>query len=171
VAPVPITVAGDRDRLAQVAHNLVRNALSHTPPGTAVRVSVSAQHGMGVIQVSDEGPGLDPARAAQVFDRFYRGDASRSSEGTGLGLAIVRAIAVSSGGDAWVTSTPGSGAVFTVEIPLVDQEPTAPPAPSPSVGVSDPAGQSPPEAGEHRDGERPAPVPPTAADHRRQFTG
>jgi two-component system, OmpR family, sensor kinase len=171
VAPSPVTVAGDRDRLAQVAHNLVRNALSHTPPGTAVRVSVWAQHGMGVIQVSDEGLGLDPARAAQVFDRFYRGDASRSSEGTGLGLAIVRAIAVSSGGDAWVTSTPGSGAVFTVEIPLVDQEPTVPPASSPSVGTSDAVGESPPEAGERRDGVGPAPVPPDGAEHRRQFTG
>jgi hypothetical protein len=106
-----------------------------------------------------------------VFDRFYRGDASRSSEGTGLGLAIVRAIAVSSGGDAWVTSTPGSGAVFTVEIPLVDQEPTVPPASSPSVGTSDAVGESPPEAGERRDGVGPAPVPPDGAEHRRQFTG
>ncbi|MGH9092389.1 MAG: sensor histidine kinase [Acidimicrobiales bacterium] len=119
VAPAPVVVAGDRDRLAQVAHNLVRNALAHTPPGTRVRVAVSAEGAMGVVRVSDEGPGMDPARAARVFDRFYRGDASRTSEGTGLGLSIVRAIAQASGGSARVTSTPGWGAEFTVEIPLV----------------------------------------------------
>jgi two-component system OmpR family sensor kinase len=139
VAPAPVTVAGDRDRLAQVAHNLVRNALTHTPPGTPVQASIAVERGMGVLRVSDEGPGLDPARAAQVFDRFYRGDASRTGEGTGLGLAIVRAIAVASGGDAWVTSTPGRGAVFTVTIPLVDQARpagprTAGPSQIPSAG-------------------------------------
>ncbi len=120
VAPGPVTVAGDHDRLAQVAHNLVRNALSHTPPGTPVRVAVSAEGGMGVVRVSDRGPGLDPAQAARVFDRFYRGDASRTGSGTGLGLSIVRAIAEALGGNARIWSSPGQGAVFTVEIPLAD---------------------------------------------------
>jgi two-component system OmpR family sensor kinase len=119
LATGPVMVVGDYDRLAQVAHNLVRNALSHTPPETPVQVAVSAQHGMGVIRVSDEGPGLDPSQATRVFDRFYRGDASRTGQGTGLGLAIVRAIAEALGGNARVVSVPGKGAIFTVEIPLV----------------------------------------------------
>lgn len=153
VAPEPVTVAGDRDRLAQVAHNLVRNALAHTPPGTPVRVSVSAEGRMGVLRVADQGPGLDRDRADRVFDRFYRGDASRSTEGTGLGLAIVRAIAEASGGDAWVASTPGRGAEFTVEIPLVSGRP-APAAPGNGAqGGSHPA--TGPVAGA-------APVAPTA---------
>jgi signal transduction histidine kinase len=119
LATGPVMVVGDYDRLAQVAHNLVRNALSHTPPETPVQVAVSAQNGMGVIRVSDEGPGLDPSQATRVFDRFYRGDASRTGQGTGLGLAIVRAIAEALGGNARVVSVPGKGAIFTVEIPLV----------------------------------------------------
>jgi len=135
VAPAPVVVVGDRDRLVQVAHNLVRNALSHTPPGTAVQVEVSAADGRGVLRVVDAGPGLDPAQAARVFDRFYRGDASRTGNGTGLGLAIVQAIAVALGGHARVESSPGGGAAFTVELPLADEVGAAtPPA---TVGHDD----------------------------------
>ena len=74
----PVVVIGDPERLAQVAHNLVRNALAHTPAGTKVGVSTRAQAGMGVIEVSDNGPGIPPEEAARVFDRFYQGDKSRS---------------------------------------------------------------------------------------------
>jgi len=131
VAPDPVVVTGDRDRLVQVAHNLVRNALSHTPSGTPVRVEVSATGRWGLLRVVDQGPGLDPAQATRVFDRFYRGDAARTGQGTGLGLSIVRAIAESLGGRARVESVPGHGAAFTVELPLADQ--TAQPAgPSPA---------------------------------------
>lgn len=117
-APGSVVVLGDRDRLAQVAHNLIRNALSHTPAGTPVAITVSRRQGMGVMEVRDEGPGLDPQEAARAFDRFYRADASRSGQGTGLGLSIVRAIAEALGGQASLTSAPGAGATFTVEIPL-----------------------------------------------------
>jgi two-component system OmpR family sensor kinase len=117
-ADSPVVVEGDPDRLAQVAHNLVRNALTHTPAGSPVVVSVTADRGMGVVRVSDRGPGLASEQAARVFDRFYRGDAARTGQGTGLGLAIVRAIAVALGGRAGVSSAPGEGSVFTVEIPL-----------------------------------------------------
>jgi two-component system OmpR family sensor kinase len=159
-APAPVVVAGDRDRLAQVAHNLVRNALAHTPPGTPVRVSVSAEDGMGVIRVSDEGPGLDPVKASRVFDRFYRGDASRTGEGTGLGLAIVRAIAEASGGSARVASTPGWGAEFTVEIPLMGGGGPGVPPPRPPGGA--------PTA---RPGQQPVGAGRVDAERRRQFTG
>jgi two-component system, OmpR family, sensor kinase len=118
IAPAAVIVLGDRDRLGQVAHNLVRNALAHTPPGTPVRVEVNAQRGMGRLVVVDEGPGIDPAAATRVFDRFYRGDAARTGEGTGLGLAIVRAIAEALHGTASVHSELGHGATFTVELPL-----------------------------------------------------
>ncbi|MDA8309532.1 MAG: HAMP domain-containing sensor histidine kinase [Actinomycetota bacterium] len=121
VAPEPVTVAGDRDRLAQVAHNLVQNALVHTAPGTPVRVEVSAAGGMGVLRVVDEGPGLTAERRARIFDRFYRGDRARTGEGVGLGLSIVRAIAEALGGRAWVQPrTDHEGNVFGVEVPLID---------------------------------------------------
>jgi two-component system OmpR family sensor kinase len=113
-----VVVVGDAERLTQVAHNLVRNALAHTPAGSTVLVSVQAEHGMGVIRVTDNGPGIDPAMASRVFDRFYRGDPARSGPGTGLGLAIVRAIAVALGGTAEVAVSTGSGACVLVRIPL-----------------------------------------------------
>jgi two-component system, OmpR family, sensor kinase len=114
-----VVVTGDAERLTQVAHNLVRNALTHTPAGSTVRVSVRAEDGMGVLRVADNGPGMDPVTASRVFDRFYRGDPGRSGPGTGLGLAIVRAIALALGGTAEVEEPgPGQGATVLVRIPL-----------------------------------------------------
>ena len=114
----PVVVVGDGERLAQVAHNLVRNALAHTPDGTHVWVSTGVERGEGHIRVADDGPGIPPDDMARVFDRFYQGDKSRSGAGTGLGLAIVRAIAEALHGTADVESTPGRGATITVRIPL-----------------------------------------------------
>ncbi len=111
-------VLGDPERLAQVAHNLVRNALAHTPAGTEVRVSTGVDHDMGFIKVSDDGPGIPPEKTARVFDRFYQSDPSRSASGTGLGLAIVRAIAEALHGTAEVVPTSTAGATVLVEIPL-----------------------------------------------------
>ena len=70
--------------------------------------------------MADAGPGLDPDDAAQVFERFYRADASRhrSSGGSGLGLSIVQAVTEAHGGRAGVDSTPGAGATFWVELPV-----------------------------------------------------
>jgi two-component system, OmpR family, sensor kinase len=113
-----VVVLGDAERLTQVAHNLVRNALTHTPPGSRVTVSAQPERGMGVIRVSDNGPGIDPALAARVFDRFSRGNPGRTGPGSGLGLAIVRAIAEALGGSAEVTSSTTGGASVVVRIPL-----------------------------------------------------
>jgi two-component system OmpR family sensor kinase len=113
-----VVVLGDAERLTQVAHNLVRNALTHTPPGTTVRVSARAEGDMGVLRVTDNGPGLDAVTASRMFDRFYRGDRGRSGPGTGLGLAIVRAIAVALGGTAEADSGANRGATVFVRIPL-----------------------------------------------------
>ena len=125
----PVVVLGDGERLAQVAHNLVRNALAHTPPGTEVIVSTGVAHTMGYIQVSDNGPGIPPGEAARVFDRFFQGDPSRSATGTGLGLAIVRAIAEALHGTAEVLSTGGAGATLVVKIPLAATHVAAGPRP------------------------------------------
>ncbi|MGH9007437.1 MAG: sensor histidine kinase [Acidimicrobiales bacterium] len=114
----PVVVLGDRDRLGQVADNLVRNALDHTPPGTPVRVGVRADGSRGYLTVSDHGPGLSPEAASKVFDRFWRDDSARTGGGSGLGLSIVRAISEVLGGSASVRSVPGHGATFEVAIPL-----------------------------------------------------
>ncbi|MHB8218888.1 MAG: sensor histidine kinase [Acidimicrobiales bacterium] len=136
-ARVPVIVAGDRDRLVQVAHNVVRNALTHTPPGTPVVVSVTTSGPMGVLEVRDEGEGMTPDEAARVFDRFYRGDTSRSGQGTGLGLAIVRAIAEALGGGARVESYEGRGSTFVVTVPLIGEP--VPDGPRRSLGRDRPA--------------------------------
>jgi len=130
----PVLVVGDGERLAQVAHNLVRNALAHTPPGTEVSVSTGVAQNMGYIEVSDNGPGIAPGEAGRVFDRFYQGDPSRSATGTGLGLAIVRAIAEALHGSAEVLSVPGprSGATLVVRIPLAATHVAAAASPTPA---------------------------------------
>ena len=127
----PVVVLGDGERLAQVAHNLVRNALAHTPAGTTVRVSTGVEGRMGFIEVADNGPGIPPAEARRVFDRFYQRDPSRSGGGTGLGLAIVRAIAEALGGSADVVPAPGPGATLRVTIPLSTSPAAAASGPAP----------------------------------------
>jgi len=131
VAPERVVVVGDRDRLGQVAHNLVRNALDHTPLSARVEVAVRRDAAMGILEVRDEGPGMEPEQAARVFDRFYRADSARTGRGTGLGLAIVRAIALALEGTASVDSVVGEGTVFRVEIPLEDA--AGPPGARPGV--------------------------------------
>jgi two-component system OmpR family sensor kinase len=150
----PVVVLGDDERLAQVAHNLVRNALAHTPAGTTVRVSTGVSGRMGFVEVADDGPGIAPEEANRVFDRFYQADRSRSGGGTGLGLAIVRAIAEALGGSAEVVD-PGpeenAGATLRVKIPLAATHvaaaaasPSSPPAPSPTPAPASPTPPTPP---------------------------
>lgn len=118
----PVTVAGDESALRQVVGNLLTNARVHTPPGTPVHVSVSSRaDDVAVLEVADEGPGMDTATASKVFDRFYRADRSRAradaTGGSGLGLSIVEAVVSAHGGRVGVASSPGNGARFTVELP------------------------------------------------------
>jgi len=115
-----VFVLGDASRLRQVLDNLLRNAVVHTPEGTPVHVAVRLDGPLAVVTVADEGPGLSADQAARLFDRFYRGSEARTGEGTGLGLSIVAALASAHGGRAFVTSTPGEGTVFTVELPASD---------------------------------------------------
>ena len=125
-----VEVLGDRDRLRQVADNLLANVRAHTPPGSPADVVVRAD-GDAVLEVADRGPGLPEDAAAQVFERFYRADPSRARDGaggaggSGLGLSIVRAIAEAHGGTATVSARPGGGAVFSVRLPLLHEPPPA----------------------------------------------
>jgi len=98
----PIEIEGDAARLHQAVMNLLSNAARHTPPGTHVTARVAAAGDSAVIEVIDDGPGVDPELAPNVFGRFVRGDSSRSraAGSTGLGLAIVEAIARAHGGTA-----------------------------------------------------------------------
>jgi len=112
----------DQERMNQVLHNLVANAIRHTPHGG--RVSIRAwQEGASLqLEVADTGEGIQPADLAQVFERFYRVDRSRrrAQGGTGLGLSIARAIVEAQGGtiDAYSTGVAGEGSRFRIGLPL-----------------------------------------------------
>jgi len=110
-------VEATEDRLLQVFENLLDNAVSFSPEGGTVRVVTSANDGMVVTRISDEGPGIAEPHRNRIFDRFftYRPDASRRSH-TGLGLAIVKAIVEGYGGT--ITASNGEiGAVFEIRLP------------------------------------------------------
>ncbi|MFJ7957185.1 ATP-binding protein [Streptomyces sp. NPDC096319] len=113
-----VLVRADGARLQQVLVNLLANARTHTPPGTEVTARVRTDGTGTCVDVEDGGPGIPPELLPVVFERFARGDASRSRHAgsTGLGLAIVRAVVLAHGGDVTVRSTPGR-TVFTVRLP------------------------------------------------------
>jgi two-component system OmpR family sensor kinase len=115
----PVEVAGDAARIRQVVDNLLSNVRTHTPVGTTSVVRVSAPTGEAVIEVIDDGPGLDTDQAAQVFERFYRADPSRSRlhGGAGLGLSIVASIVSAHGGRVSLESGSGPGCRFVVRLP------------------------------------------------------
>ncbi len=110
----------DRGRVQQVLHNLVENALTHTPVGGAVTLDLSnVEAGSVRVSVSDTGPGMDEEAVEAVFDRFYRLDPSRSraTGGAGLGLTIAKQLIEAQGGRIWAESEPGKGSSFIFELP------------------------------------------------------
>jgi two-component system OmpR family sensor kinase len=121
----------DVDRLRQVLTNLLGNALTHTPVNAAVEVTLTTVDGRAVVAVADHGSGIAPDEVSRLFERFYRGDASRSRArgGTGLGLSIVAAVVAASAGTVGCESAPGRGSVFTVTLPLSTRISPAPSTP------------------------------------------
>ena len=111
------TAIGDRDAMKQVLLILLDNAARHTQAGTAVEVSTQTLDQKVVIHVADSGPGIPPAVLPHIFERFYRGEASRSGQGAGLGLAIAKELVELQGGTIGVRSQSGRGATFTVTLP------------------------------------------------------
>ena len=113
-----VVVLGDEARLRQVVTNLVSNALVHNPPGTRVEIRLTTADGEAVLAVHDDGR-MDQEVAARAFERFYRGDASRTraSGGTGLGLAIVAALVAAHGGTVHLDAD-DVGTTVTVRLPL-----------------------------------------------------
>ncbi len=111
-----VGVVGDEQRLHQVVTNLLTNARKYTPPGTTVTVSAFP----GGFTVSDDGPGFPPEMVGQAFERFARGDQSRTRSGPegghGLGLALVQAIVTAHGGSVGLHSVPGD-TTFTITLP------------------------------------------------------
>jgi len=129
-------VTGDEASLRQVVGNLMSNALTHTPDGTPIDITIRAGS-LGdsdrlqpavIFELTDRGPGLTSEQQEHVFERFYRTDRARSraAGGTGLGLAIIAALIDAHRGRVWVESKPGEGATFGFAVPFA---PEARPAP------------------------------------------
>ncbi len=114
----PLEITGDAERLAQVATNLLTNAIQYNKPEGEVRVTLASQGGLAVLTVSDTGMGIPAEDLPHVFKRFYRGDKSRTGGNAGLGLAISKAIVEAHGGAIEVSSTENAGTTFTVRLPL-----------------------------------------------------
>jgi two-component system, OmpR family, sensor kinase len=125
-------VIGDEPRLRQVIGNLMSNALTHTPDGSPIEVSIGSgtldprvrdSAPAVTLDVIDHGPGMTPEQAHRVFERFYRADQARTrtTGGSGLGLAIVSALVAAHGGVASVRTAPDRGATFRIALPLAPE--------------------------------------------------
>ncbi len=148
----PIPVWGDPDQLPKVFANLLCNAMEYTPEGGRVEMTARATSGTVVVTVRDEGPGIAAEDQGRVFGRFFRvvHPRARRAGGTGLGLPLARQVAELHGGSLTLTSNPGEGSAFRVELRLgrdhfspqqiVEDEPWAtsssPPVAKPSAGAS-----------------------------------
>lgn len=113
----PIKADVDAPKVERIVENLLLNAVRHTPPGTTVRVSLTATDRAAVVSVEDAGPGIPEDLRDKVFERFYRVSGQHGS-GTGLGLSLVARLADLHGGRAWVESSVVGGALFKVELPF-----------------------------------------------------
>jgi two-component system OmpR family sensor kinase len=112
-----VWIEGNRDALKQVLLILVDNASTHSPRGATIQISAEEAGDSVAIRVRDSGPGIPPEVLPHIFERFYRGDVSRSGPGAGLGLAIAKELVEAQGGIIDVESTSGRGSTFTVSLP------------------------------------------------------
>jgi CheY-like chemotaxis protein len=142
--PEPASVKGDHKRLVQVVANLLGNATKYTPEGGHITLQLALQGDTWVIDVTDDGIGMDARLVERVFDLFTQAERTpdRSQGGLGLGLALARSLVELHGGSVGAVSAgPGMGSTFTVRLPRFAQENLASPAASPLLaGVASAAG-------------------------------
>jgi signal transduction histidine kinase len=124
VEPPDMTLMADRDHVERILINLIENATKYAP-GSPVEIVGRIRGDVGEIRVVDHGPGIPPDQRERVFERFTQIEASqtRSVGGTGLGLSIVRSLTEAMEGRADVDETPGGGATFIIDLPVVNVRP------------------------------------------------
>ena len=120
VAPGIDPVYMDVQRIGRVLNNLISNAIHHTPSGGKIAVDAVLQLGSVRVQVHNSGDEIPPEDLPNIFERFYRGEKSRSRStgGAGLGLAIAKSIVEAHGGEIGVENRPGEGVTFYFTLPL-----------------------------------------------------
>src|ERR1700722_326711 len=123
-APEEVFVEADRNRLTQVALNLLDNALRHTPTAGTVTVEIASEGKNALLRVRDTGRGIPYHDLPHIFERFYVVDRSRSREhnGTGLGLSIARHLVEAHGGTLTAHSIYGRGSTFVCRLPRVSEK-------------------------------------------------
>ena len=133
----PVMVNGDPEALQQAVTNLVDNAIKYSQ-GESVHVRLVTTDCDALLEVEDDGVGIEPRHHERVFERFYRVDKARSRElgGTGLGLAIVKHISLAHDGRVLLDSKPGQGSAFQIRLPLASELTVEPPTPEPAVAAS-----------------------------------
>ena len=112
-----LSLRADREKLQRAFSNLLDNAIKFTPSGGSVTILVNGMNQTVCIVLRDTGIGISASELNHIFDRFYRGEKSRSEPGSGLGLSLARAFVLAHGGAIDVTSTPAEGSEFTVTLP------------------------------------------------------
>lgn len=129
-SPIALSARINAPLLEQALINLLTNAIKYSPQQGKVLIEASRSDRKITISVRDWGCGIDKIHLPRLFERFYRADKARSRKlgGTGLGLAIVKHIAQAHGGEVTVTSTPGAGSTFSLQIPIWTQTNNALPA-------------------------------------------
>jgi signal transduction histidine kinase len=114
-----VGVMGDKERLAQMLWNLLDNAARYTPDGGRIELRLLRSDSLARLEVEDTGIGISEDELSSIFDRFYRSQRARETgaDGVGLGLSIVKHVAEAHGGAVRVSSQPGRGTTFTVDLP------------------------------------------------------
>jgi signal transduction histidine kinase len=115
--PHSVTVPGEPRKLQRVFSNLVDNALKYTLPGGSVHISIKKTDNTNVVIIGDSGVGISAEDLPHIFDRFFRGEKSRSTQGNGLGLSLAQAFVLVHGGAITAASKPGQGSQFAVTLP------------------------------------------------------
>ncbi len=111
-----VMITSDAELLSYVWNNLFSNAIKFTEPGGTVSVSLKTTEHHLIVKVSDTGCGMSPEVGAHIFDKFYQGDMSHSTQGNGLGLALVKRVVDIMHGEISVESAVGKGSAFTVKL-------------------------------------------------------
>jgi two-component system sensor histidine kinase VicK len=130
-------VRADREKLGQILHNLVDNAVKYSPDGGTIRIAARRRTDTAEISVSDQGIGIARSEQQRLFTKFFRAEriARSGLQGTGLGLFLARGLLAAMGGRIWVESQEGEGSSFTFELPLAQARPSG-------VGEMEAAGRS-----------------------------
>jgi heavy metal sensor kinase len=118
IPPEPLITRGNREKLQRVIANLIDNAIKYTPQGGKVALKIERTSAHAKISVIDSGIGITQEELPHIFERFYRGDRSRSTPGNGLGLSLAQAVIRLHKGDIKVESAPDKGSKFTIILPL-----------------------------------------------------